>query len=104
MPARAACDREQTVIERRLRRLNEGPRQCGGRLGTKLHGILERAQGMGRQPLLDPQPDGSRQSKIYLELGDVQVMARVKVNGKDCDIAWRPPFCGCVCGQSLVQG
>ena len=31
-------------------------------------------------------------SKIYLELGEVQVMARVKVNGKDCGIAWRPPF------------
>jgi len=31
-------------------------------------------------------------SKIYLHLGRVEVMARVKVNGKDCGIAWKPPY------------
>lgn len=31
-------------------------------------------------------------SKIYLELGGVKVMARAKVNGRDCGVAWRPPF------------
>ena len=33
-----------------------------------------------------------RQTKMYLELGEIQVMARVKLNGKDCGVAWRPPF------------
>lgn len=28
----------------------------------------------------------------FLELGKVDVMARVKLNGQDCGIAWRPPF------------
>ena len=40
-------------------------------------------------------PDGAwktNQSRRYLELGDVQVMARVKINGRDCGVAWRPPF------------
>ena len=32
------------------------------------------------------------QSKIFLDLGSVQVMARVQLNGKDCGIAWKPPY------------
>jgi hypothetical protein len=35
---------------------------------------------------------GNRQSKIYLDLGQVEVMARVRLNGKDCGIAWKPPY------------
>lgn len=31
-------------------------------------------------------------SKLLLTLGNVQVMARVKLNGHDCGIAWKPPF------------
>jgi hypothetical protein len=31
-------------------------------------------------------------SKIFLDLGSVEVMARVKLNGKDCGIAWKPPY------------
>jgi len=28
----------------------------------------------------------------FLDLGSVEVMARVRVNGKDCGIAWKPPY------------
>ena len=31
-------------------------------------------------------------TKLFLALGEVRVMARVKVNGQDCGIAWMPPF------------
>ncbi len=31
-------------------------------------------------------------SKLFLDLGDVRVMARVMVNGRDCGVAWRAPF------------
>ncbi len=33
-----------------------------------------------------------KNSKLFLVLGDVRVMARVKLNGRDCGIAWKPPF------------
>jgi hypothetical protein len=31
-------------------------------------------------------------ARYFLNLGEVRVMARVKVNGRDCGIAWKPPF------------
>ena len=31
-------------------------------------------------------------SKIFLDLGDVQVIAEVKLNGRDLGILWKPPF------------
>ncbi len=34
----------------------------------------------------------SQGSRLFINLGDVRVVARVKVNGQDCGIAWRPPF------------
>jgi len=30
--------------------------------------------------------------RLYLDLGDVQIMARVLVNGKDLGVLWKPPF------------
>ncbi len=32
------------------------------------------------------------EARLYLDLGDVQIMARVKLNGKDLGILWKPPF------------
>ena len=34
----------------------------------------------------------NKNSRMFLALGNVQVMARVKLNGHDCGIAWKPPF------------
>jgi len=34
----------------------------------------------------------NQKGTIYLDLGDVGVAARVKLNGKDCGITWKPPY------------
>lgn len=34
----------------------------------------------------------NQKSKTLLNLGSVEVMARVRLNGKDCGIAWKPPY------------
>ena len=34
----------------------------------------------------------TRHSSLFLDLGAVEVMARVRLNGKDCGIAWKPPY------------
>lgn len=34
----------------------------------------------------------SGQKTLWLDLGRVEVIARVRVNGKDCGIAWKPPY------------
>ena len=33
-----------------------------------------------------------RKSKVFVDLGEVEVIARVKVNGRDCGIAWKKPY------------
>ena len=35
---------------------------------------------------------GNPKSKALLDLGSVEVVARVRVNGEDCGIAWKPPY------------
>ncbi len=35
---------------------------------------------------------GRKQSEVWLDLGEVQVMAEVKLNGHDLGILWKPPF------------
>jgi hypothetical protein len=34
----------------------------------------------------------NEKSEAWLDLGEVQVMARVKLNGHDLGVLWRPPF------------
>lgn len=41
--------------------------------------------------LLDPALAGEA-SPLRLDLGQVEVVARVKLNGHDCGIAWKPPY------------
>ena len=36
--------------------------------------------------------DSGLNHHLHLDLGEVAVIARVKLNGKDCGIAWQPPY------------
>ena len=46
---------------------------------------------------------GNRQSAIFLDLGRVEVMARVRLNGQDLGVVWKPPF-RVVVGNALKPG
>jgi hypothetical protein len=39
-----------------------------------------------------PTETGNQKTEYWLDLGDVQVMARIKLNGHDLGILWKPPF------------
>lgn len=39
-----------------------------------------------------PAKTGKQKSEVWLELGDVQVLAQVKLNGYDLGTLWQPPF------------
>jgi hypothetical protein len=41
---------------------------------------------------------GNQKAEIWLDLGEVQVMARIKLNGHDLGVLWKPPFCVNVSG------
>lgn len=34
----------------------------------------------------------NNRNDAYIDLGEVGVIARVTINGKDCGIAWKPPY------------
>lgn len=37
-------------------------------------------------------PSIPHESSVFLDLGNVEVMARVGLNGEECGIAWKPPY------------
>ncbi|MBU6402027.1 MAG: glycosyl hydrolase family 43, partial [Verrucomicrobia bacterium] len=41
---------------------------------------------------LSESPAGSAGRRVYLDLGNVQVMARVTLNGRDLGVLWKPPY------------
>jgi hypothetical protein len=75
------------------KRAEEGIRYYSGtatyRTKFKVPGVSNRvtAANEAASPSLAARP-----LSFLLDLGAVEVMARVRVNGKDCGIAWKPPY------------
>ena len=40
--------------------------------------------------------------RLWLDLGAVDVMARVRLNGRDCGVAWKPPYLADISGVARV--
>jgi hypothetical protein len=52
-----------------------------------------------------PAPQVEKQkTETWLDLGDVQVMAQVKLNGHDLGILWKSPFCVNITGALQAGG
>ncbi len=41
---------------------------------------------------------GKQKTETWLDLGEIQVMAQVKLNGQDLGTLWKPPFCADITG------
>jgi hypothetical protein len=46
-----------------------------------------------RKSILLPSLPVNKNEKLYLDLGDVQVVAKVRLNHQDVGILWKPPYC-----------
>jgi hypothetical protein len=45
-----------------------------------------------RKTIQVPSDMVAKESRVYLDLGEVEVIATVKLNGRDLGILWKPPF------------
>jgi hypothetical protein len=95
-PAKVAFDR----LEDWSTRSEEGIRHYSGTATyRKVFTVPAEVRGqkseVGRSPSTDSDlrpPTSDLSSRLVLDLGRVEVMARVKLNGKDLGVLWKPPY------------